>query len=230
MASQIIENTKKILSRIEIAKTRVGRKDTVTLVAVSKKQSVDKINEYLEFARNAGVAPIIGENYLQEFQDKSSQIKGPYQVHFIGRLQSNKVKEVVSLFSVIESVHSEELLKKINKEAASIGKIQKVLLQVNVSNDPAKSGFAIERVEAGIQAAKQLPSIELLGLMTITELYEDPELARPDFAKLKSLRDSLIASKTSRYLSMGMSQDFEQAIEEGATHVRIGSSVFGARG
>lgn len=229
MVSQIIENTKSIFSHIESSRAKVGRKDPIILVAVSKKQSVDKINEYIEFVSTKGISPVIGENYIQEFREKSPDIQGTFEAHFIGRLQSNKIKEIVSLFDVIESVHSADALNRINSVATQFGKVQKVFLQVNVSDDPKKSGFKIGDVEKAAVLARSLPGLQLQGLMTITELYDKAEDARQDFRKLREVRDSIWKDPQEGYLSMGMSQDFEVAIEEGATHVRIGTSIFGAR-
>lgn len=224
----IAHNFEKIIDRIAIAAGRVGRNPAdINLVAVTKKQSLERVKSYLDLLRSKGQLPIIGENYVQEYKRKIDQL-GNHLAHMIGPLQSNKVKDAVAVFELIESVHSERILDLISKEAKKIGKIQKIFLEVNVSNDPAKSGFALDQVKDVVDRCLSLSNILLIGLMTITFQYDHAEEARPDFKCLRCLRDEL-AEKLPLVLSMGMSQDFEVAIEEGADIIRLGSMLFGER-
>lgn len=218
-----------ILDRIASAKSRAGRNDSITLVAVSKNQPVDKMNDLRKLVRLADQVVVFGENYLQEFKEKTAILEKPYKAHFIGRLQSNKVRQVVKLFDLIESVDSVDLLKLINTEAEKLGQEKEILLQVNVSSDPNKGGFDPEDLAAVLAETTKLPFIALRGLMTITELYSNPEDARKDFKALRDLRAKMFPEESNIDLSMGMSQDFEIAIEEGATIVRIGTALFGER-
>ena len=230
----ISENTLEIEARISKAIKNSNRSSKeVTLIAVTKKQPIAIIQEYCDFCTSRAKPIFLGENYVQEFRDKKINLSGNFQAHMIGPLQSNKVKLALSLFDVIESVDSLELLAEINKQAAKINKIQTVFLQVNISEDSSKSGFSPELFnEALFKNLSEYSSIKIEGLMTITKLYENAELARPDFKKLKQLGQGFQSyfSMPNCSLSMGMSDDFEVAIEEGATHVRIGTALFGARG
>ena len=203
----------------------------VRLVAVGKKQPVEKVSEYLAICAAAGVPAVLGENYVQEWRDKRALLSGEFESHLIGPLQSNKVRAAVKLFDVIESVHTTEILEEINHEAGKAGKIQSLMLQVNVSGDPAKKGFAPGEIPPVVAALPSLAQVKLIGLMTITELFPVPEQARSDFRRLAELAKSLTPPGASQplALSMGMSQDFEIAIEEGATHVRIGTALYGER-
>ena len=229
----MLDNILSIRERIKTAALRAKRDPgDITLVAVTKKQPLSKIQEYCSCLAAESLKPVIGENYVQEFRDKRSELPENIEAHLIGPLQSNKVKLAVSLFDVIESVDSLKVAKLIDKEARKIGKIQEVLLQVNVSSDPAKSGFGIgDLSEELFGEIKQLSNLKIAGLMTITQFYDDAEQARADFRRLKTIseqiRQSLNLQECS--LSMGMSDDFEVAIEEGASHVRIGTALFGDR-
>lgn len=230
MDSDLIkDNLNLILSRIVPAQRRSPRNQKVTIVAVSKKQSIEKMNAYGSLIHQAGEVPIYGENYLQEFADKEAAVTKPFDVHFIGHLQSNKVKDAVRLFTAIESVHDLKLLQKIDAAAGAIGKVMPVFLQVNISKDPNKSGFLAHDVKAAVDLGTALKNIKIVGLMTITELYDSAEASRDDFRAMRRLADSLFGEKAPYCLSMGMSQDYEVAIEEGATHIRIGTSLFGSR-
>lgn len=230
MDSNIIkDNYFRIKGLIAEALKRSSRHQKVSLIAVSKKQSVDKMNQYGEILGAEGVRPIFGENYIQEFFDKKDQLLNSFDSHFIGRLQSNKVKDAVKCFSVIESVHDRKLLQKINLAARDIDKIMPIMLQVNISRDPNKSGFLAEDVPVIVKGMTEFSHLNLIGLMTITELYESSEAARGDFRAMRVLGDSVFGADSNYALSMGMSQDFEVAIEEGATHIRIGTALFGAR-
>jgi pyridoxal phosphate enzyme (YggS family) len=218
-----------ILGRILAAQKRSSRRQSVTLVGVSKKQTFEKMNAYGAIVHQAGEVPVFGENYLQEFLDKKDNLVGPYESHFIGRIQSNKIRDIVKNFSVIESVSSLKILTKIDEIARAEGIVYPVFLQVNISKDSQKSGFMADQIQSVVQQSEQLKNIKVIGLMTITENYSEPYLARDDFRAMRVLGDSVFGASSNYYLSMGMSQDFEVAIEEGATHVRIGTKLFGER-
>jgi pyridoxal phosphate enzyme (YggS family) len=242
--TQNIQDTQRFLreslisvhARIAAACTRAHRNPSgVTLVAVSKKQPVERVQAFLDLCVSQNIVPVLGENYIQEFKKKRAILTGAFKAHALGPLQSNKVKDAVALFDCIESVHSFEILEAINTQASRRGKVQEVLLQVNISKDGEKSGFTVDEVRSLV--SKELPqakAIKCCGLMTITKAYENPADARPDFQALGKLREELVAiggpaTAAMVELSMGMSADFEVAIEEGATIVRVGTALFGER-
>lgn len=235
---QVADRLNTIWSAIEAAAQRSGRAASeITLVAVSKKKSVDELRAYEQAARTKGIPVVFGENYLQELKGKREALGAGIEIHMIGPLQSNKVKDSVALCDVIESVHSTKILMLIAEAARASSKVQKIFLQVNIGDDPNKSGFAEEEVREAIEmAAINRDAIELLGLMTITPFEEDPEMARRYFAELADLRTDLINEGFAEQfsngrirLSMGMSADFTIAIEEGANLVRVGTALFGER-
>lgn len=209
----------------------------ITCVAVSKTRAPQEMNEYAQAARAEGIQVIFGESYLQEYRQKASHLSDYDEVHLIGPLQSNKVREAVASFDLIHSVHSEKILALIAREAARIGKRQRILLQVNIGEDPRKSGFAVADVERILSLVEgEAASVQLEGLMTITPFYDNPEDARGDFRAMANLRRELLQKGWQGVfqggeirLSMGMSGDFAVAIEEGADFVRIGTALFGAR-
>ena len=208
---------------------RAGRKaDAVKVVVVGKKQPAERINELLSAFPNDHI--ILGESYVQECKRKIPELASRPMIHMIGPLQRNKAKEAVKLFDVIQSAHSLEILQAIDDAAKSLGKIQAVMMQVNVSRDLGKSGFDESDFDLALENVQKLANLSLVGLMTITRMYEEAEMARSDFQKLKLL-EARASSLLERELeiSMGMSSDFEVAIEEGATLVRIGSAIFGER-
>ena len=226
-----------VLEGISRAALRAGRDpNSIKLVAVSKTQSESAMRELALALNEAGRSIIFGENYVQEFKKKAAEFSNA-EVHFIGSLQRNKAKDAVKLFSCIQSVDSFELAEAVNREAGKISKIQDILLQINISNDSAKGGIpSSETLLLAKKVVTELKNIRLLGLMTITKFYEEAELAREDFRALKKLsrilEDDEIVSKNCPVplaLSMGMSSDYEVAIEEGATIVRVGSAIFGER-
>ena len=230
------DNLAKVLSSIQVARAQSQQK--INLVAVSKLKPVELLQEYQVAAEKAGIPVIFGENYVQEFRAKKPLLRGSYEAHLIGPLQSNKAKDAVSIFDVIESVHTEKIARVINREAAKLGKTQRIYLQVNISNDSGKSGFTPDQVITFLRESfDQLTNLKLEGLMTITALYEVVEDARPDFKALTKLAEKICSDQTllSKFqsgevlLSMGMSQDYAIAIEEGATTVRVGTSIFGER-
>ncbi len=227
-----------VVKAIERAAARVGRDPTaVTLVAVSKRKSVAEMEQYAAAAYVRGTRIVFGENYLQELKAKRADLSVAAEIHLIGPLQSNKVREAVRSADVIESVHSHKILEAIAQESRLIGKRQPIFLQVNIGRDPHKSGFGAEEIAAVAQeTARHQDSLALLGLMTITPLYAVSEESRQDFRAMSELRESLLASQVcgcfegrTILLSMGMSADFEVAIEEGADIVRVGTALFGER-
>lgn len=210
----------------------------ITLVAVSKKQPLEKMLDYQRELQRKGQIATFGENYVNEFKEKRPSLLSGFRAHMIGPLQRNKVKDAVALFDCIESVHSEEVVRAINKEAQKQGKVQNVFLQVNISADPQKAGFMPEQIDGVIELMlAELPHVALTGLMTITRYYEQREDVRPDFRAMRKLRDDLYAGAKFAGawrgghldLSMGMSADYDIAIEEGATVVRVGTALFGER-
>lgn len=234
----IADRLEEVWVAIREAACRSGRAEgEVRLVAVSKKKPIEDLHEYEKAAQARGIPVIFGENYLQELKHKSGALAPESQVHMIGPLQSNKVKDAVRYSDVIESVHSTRIMLLIAEAARAIGKVQSIFLQVNIGSDPNKSGFAEEEVKPAIElAAVHRDALELVGLMTITPYEEDPELTRRYFAELAGLRRDLVNSGLARQfsggriaLSMGMSADYPVAIEEGADFVRIGTALFGER-
>ena len=225
----IAENLARIQERIQNRALKVGRKpEDITLVAVSKTVEISRIKEAID----AGVTTL-GENYVQEAREKISQLGQEVSWHMIGHLQTNKVKYVVPQFSMIQSVDSLRLAQEISKRALKLGKSIDVLIQVNISGEETKSGVNPEQLLPLLEKIAPLKGIKVKGLMTMPPFFSDPERARPYFRKLWQLREktlpSLPDSISLTHLSMGMSGDFEVAIEEGATMVRIGTAIFGER-
>ena len=220
-------NFSAIQQRIAAACARAGRDPaSVTLVAVSKGQPP----EVIRAAADAGQT-LFGENKNQEAKVKISLCPDRLQWHFIGHLQSNKCRDAVRLFSMIESVDSLALAEEINKWAGQSAKTMPVLLEVNVAGEATKFGFTPERLLAELERINALPKIEIHGLMTIAPWSPEPERTRTVFRRLRELNESCgkILGAPLTQLSMGMSGDFEVAIEEGATLVRVGTALFGER-
>ena len=219
-AEDIRANAAAVEARIAAACARAGRaRSDVTLVAVTKTFPAAD----LDHAIAAGMTDL-GENKVQEARDKKPAVTGAARWHLIGHLQSNKAKDAVRLFDVIQTVDSLELAGKLARAAEGAGKRQEVLLQVNIGREEQKSGAEIDvlpELAAGVAA---LPSLHLTGLMAIPPAGE-PDAMRPYFRELRALRDALGLTE----LSMGMTDDFEIAIEEGATIVRVGRAIFGSR-
>ena len=214
-----------VLGRISAAAARSGRDPAVvTLVAVCKTVSVDRVRA----AVAAGLV-VLGENRVQEAAAKIPEVPGA-SWHLIGPLQSNKARRAVELFDVIESVHDEDLARRLDgiAQATPGGRQIPVLLQVNVDRDPAKAGFDPAALEAAIERLDSLGGLDVRGLMTIGRLATNPEEARPTFASLRALSERLRARwpRIGPELSMGMTDDFEVAVEEGATIVRVGRALF----
>ena len=225
--SQISNNLINIHSRIQDAAHRVGRQvSDVRLVAVSKTYPPAVIQE----AWNAG-QHVFGENRVQDALPKIAELPAEAKWHFIGHLQSNKIRKALPAFTLIHGVDNLELAQQISRIAVEMGLTANILLEINVSGEASKFGFSPTDLRQNLEGLLCLPNIRINGLMTMAPYSEDPETARPVFSKLRILRDEL-AAKTGqalRELSMGMSGDFEVGIEEGATIVRIGSSIFGHR-
>ena len=216
----ITDNFRNVNERIASAASRAGREySDITLVAVTKKQSVTAILEAL----SAG-ATDIGENYVQETADKHESVPS-VRWHLLGHLQSNKAKVAVTLFDLVQSVDSLKLARALGVQAQTSGKEQKILLQVHLGDEETKFGLLPQTVADSAVEIAELPGVILQGLMGIAPNGVEP---RPYFQQLRALFDALPA-KDAQILSMGMTGDFEAAIEEGATLVRIGTAIFGPR-
>lgn len=205
-----------------------GQKD-IKLVAVTKEVDSSKIKEAIK----AGVT-ILGENYVREAKEKIAEIGHDIQWHMIGHLQTNKAKYAVRLFDMIQSVDSLRLAQELNKQAKKLNKGFQVLIQVNISGEEPKFGVSPQEVHSLIsQISENMENLSIQGLMTMPPYFDDPERTRPYFKALRELRDRIALSEirnvTLGELSMGMSNDYEIAIEEGATIVRIGTAIFGER-
>jgi pyridoxal phosphate enzyme (YggS family) len=226
----VADRVRLVLSNIRLAAEKAGRsRKAIRLVAVTKTVTVDRIQEGIE----AGLS-ILGENRLQEAVPKIAALKqAPVRWHFIGHLQRRKVRSVIGVFDLIHSVDTMELAQEINRRAGEAGGRQDILLEVNVGNEPTKSGFRLDDVVGLIPSLATLPHIHVRGLMTIPPPTRDAELARPYFRQLRALADRIAefpqSSVAMDELSMGMSNDYEIAIEEGATLVRVGTAIFGGR-
>jgi len=230
----IAENLAAIHERIARAARQAGRTpEDVALMAVTKTVPAARIAEAYEAGHR-----LFGENRVQEFADKAGALArlADAEFHMIGHLQSNKASKAAEIFHAVDSVDSAKLAERLNVAAAKLGKTVDVLLEINIGGEEAKSGVApeseeLERILAG---GEQWSSLRIRGLMTVPPFMEDPEGARPYFRRLRELRDQLarrdLAGVKLETLSMGMSHDFEVAIEEGSTCVRIGTAIFGERG
>jgi pyridoxal phosphate enzyme (YggS family) len=220
------ERLASVRAGIAAAVARSGRSpEAVTLVAVSKTISVEGIREAL----SAGVR-ILGENRVQEAREKIALLPGLASWHLIGHLQSNKAKLAVQLFDCIHSLDSVRLAEDLDRHAEATGKIQRCLIEVNVGEEAQKSGAPEAEVRQILEAARRLPHLTVEGLMAVPPFLDDPEDVRPFFRRLRRLRDTLRQEGFSlEVLSMGMTHDFEVAVEEGATLVRIGTALFGPR-
>lgn len=215
--------------RIEEACRRAGRNtEEVTLIAVSKTKPLTLLKE----AYDCGVRQF-GENKVQEIMDKAPKMPQDAQFHMIGHLQRNKVKQVLKHAVLIHSVDSIRLAEQIQAEAAKAGKIQDILLEVNVAREESKTGFMLEEVLEAVYAIHRFPNVSIRGLMTIAPFVEKSGENRPIFKKLYKLsvdiKSKNIDNTTMGVLSMGMTGDYEAAIEEGATMIRVGTGIFGAR-
>jgi pyridoxal phosphate enzyme (YggS family) len=229
----IAENTARVRDRIEKAAARAGRAgEDVALMAVSKTVGPQPIHE----AYQAGIQRF-GENRVQEFARKAEALRDlrDAEWHMIGHLQSNKAFHAAELFAAVDSVDSLKLAEKLNSSAAKLGKRLPILIEINIGGEVGKSGMAPEsrQLDELLRAAPRLEYVEIRGLMTVPPFTDDSEGARFFFRKMRELRDQLATWGLSKVgmetLSMGMSHDFEVAIEEGATCVRVGTAIFGER-
>lgn len=225
----IKDNVAEVESRIQAACDRSGRKrDEVTLIAVSKTKPVSDIYRVME----TGIKDY-GENKVQELCDKIEIITEPLKWHMIGHLQRNKVKYIVDKVCLIHSVDSLRLAEQISREAIKKGVEVDILIEVNVAEETTKFGLSTEEVIQLVTDVSKLPGIHVKGLMTVAPFTDDPEDNRPYFRNLKQLAVDIaeknIDNVTMSQLSMGMTGDYEVAIEEGATMVRVGTGIFGAR-
>jgi pyridoxal phosphate enzyme (YggS family) len=229
----ISTNIAEVRRRIVEAASRAGRNPAeISLMAVSKTQTPERIRE----GYDAGLR-LFGENRVQEFAEKAGTLADLQDAEWrmIGHLQTNKAAKAAELFTGVESVDSLRLAEKLNVAAENLGKKLAVLIEINVGGEAAKSGVAAESedLQELLQGAAGLEHIEFRGLMTVPPFTEDPEQARPYFRRLRELRDQIGARALPgigmQELSMGMSHDFEVAIEEGSTCVRVGTAIFGER-
>ena len=234
--SEVAARLSAIRHRIADAAARVGREPgEITLVGVSKRQPAARVRAALE----AGLRDV-GENYLQEAVARHAELMqapGPphgssVRWHFIGQLQRNKVRQLVPIFDVVQTLDRESLGDELERRCAAADRRLEVLVQVDLSNEPRKGGVAPERLPDLLSASERWPSLRITGLMAIPAATAHAEQSRPAFARLRELRDAQRqqpAAAGLRELSMGMSHDFEVAIEEGATIIRVGTALFGER-
>ena len=226
----IRKNLARITERIESAAAQAGREsDDITLIAVSKKMHQSHIQAAIDCGHLC-----FGENYIQEAQEKIPKFTKNITWHFIGHLQSNKARQAAELFDIIETVDTRKLATTLNNHLAKIQKTLRALVQVNVSGEKQKSGISPGELEDFLRTTHSLSHLKITGLMTMPPFYDDPEKVRPYFRHLAEISQKMTAKKLIGNhcpveLSMGMSGDFEVAIEEGATIVRVGSSIFGPR-
>lgn len=223
----LAENLAAVQQRIRAACQRAGRDpDSVLLLPVTKSQPPEVVN-----AAAALGLTVFGENKVQEAKAKIPLCSDRLRWHFIGHLQTNKCRDAVELFEMIQSVDSLHLARELNKRAEQAAKRIPVLIEVNVAGERSKFGYAPEALLAELPALNALPRLEIRGLMTVPPWSPDPEKVRPHFRRLRELKEQCerILGAPLPHLSMGMSGDFEVAIEEGATIVRIGTALFGPR-
>jgi pyridoxal phosphate enzyme (YggS family) len=213
--------------KLAAAAAAAGRSpDSVRLIPASKTVPPERLRAFFDAGQT-----VFGENRIQEARAKIPLLPSSCRWHFIGGLQRNKVRDAVAWFDLIHSVDSLALLEEIDLKARAAGKVQQVLIEVNVAGESSKHGCPPGETGALIARAQDLAAVEVLGLMTVAPYHDDPGLARPSFARLRGLRDQLEAAQGWRLpeLSMGMTHDYAAAVAEGATMVRIGSGLFGAR-
>ncbi len=229
--STIVENIQWIRDRIAAAAASCNRSpDDITLLPISKTFPVDSISQ----AAAAGMSRF-GENRVQEAEKKILHFRSLANLewHLVGHLQSNKAKRAAELFDVIHSVDSIKLATRLSQACVEIGKVLSVLIQVDLGGEDTKFGAEPDSIADIVRVVSGLKGIRINGLMTIPPFFEDPDKSRPYFARLRDLRDTVESEMPGclgeRHLSMGMSHDFEAAIREGSTMVRIGTAIFGTR-
>ncbi len=226
----IAANYHKVIENIRAVVRRCGREDSnrIRLLAASKSQGIAEIRA----AADAGIR-LFGENYVQEAKSKTGAIDQPMEWHMIGHLQRNKVKAALDLFSLIQSLDSVELARVLDKEGKKRGRMVRAFVEVNLGGEESKSGIDKDKVASLLREVENLSHLRVEGLMTIPPFREEPETMRPYFRELKELQTELkglkIPNVDLKELSMGMTHDYPVAIEEGATLVRVGTAIFGAR-
>lgn len=229
MTTQIPDNIAAIRQRILAAASRARRApESIRLMAVSKTVSPEHIRQAIA----AGIT-LFGENYVQEAREKIPAVGHEVQWHMIGHLQTNKAKYVVNLFDWIHSVDRLELAQELDRRAGQNNRTLNVLIEVNVSGEESKSGAEPSKVLELVRQISVLPNLSVQGLMTMPPYSDNPEISRPCFIALRKLRDEIASAAipgiSMNELSMGMTDDFEVAIEEGATIIRVGRAIFGER-
>ncbi|HEY6873111.1 MAG TPA: YggS family pyridoxal phosphate-dependent enzyme [Geobacteraceae bacterium] len=225
----IAGNLKIVQDKISAAALRVGRDPAeVRLVAVSKTKPAALVEEAARCGQR-----LFGENYVQELTVKAAEVRERVEWHFIGGLQSNKVRQIAGMVTMIHSVDRLSLAREIDRQWGELGKVCDVLIQVNVAREATKCGTTADGLPELVAAVARLPHLRVRGLMTMPPFFDNPEKARPYFRELRRLAGVIagrdMAGVAMAELSMGMSGDFEVAIEEGATLVRVGSALFGER-
>lgn len=223
----IAENLHRVREQIAHAAASVGRADgEIELVAISKTHSAEKVREAIEAGQM-----LFGESRVQEARAKIPELPSNLRWHFVGHVQKNKIRHALPLFELIHGIDSLALAQDVNRVAEEEGLHPRVLLQVNVAGEGSKFGFAADKLVEQMEELLALPRLSLDGLMCIPPIADEPELSRKYFVQLRQLRDRLQTAFRVELsqLSMGMTQDFEVAIEEGATLVRVGTAIFGER-
>ena len=229
----IAENIARVRERIAAAATRVGRDaHSITLMAVSKTMEAERIRQAIE----AGIR-VLGENRVQEFESKLPRRDDRQNAewHLIGHLQSNKARKAVELFDAIDSLDSLRLAERLDQASQAAGKVLPVLIEINVGGEESKAGIPLDApdLDALLQGMPRFEHLQVRGLMAVPPFTPHPEAARPYFRLLRDLRDTIAGRRLPRVqmdvLSLGMSHDFEVAIEEGSTCVRVGTAIFGER-
>ena len=228
MEEPVRDRVARVLERVARSAARSGRSpESIRLVAVTKTHPVERVAEAYE----AGLR-VFGENYVQEADEKVRAFPDA-EWHLIGKLQANKIKKAVSLFGWIQSVDSLRLLADISRRCIEAGKTVPVLIEVNLAGEGSKAGIPPDGLAGLLSSAAGLPGVRILGLMTVPPMTDDPEESRPNFVRLRELLGQVAslggAAGEMTELSMGMSSDFEAAIEEGATMIRVGTAIFGSR-
>ncbi len=225
----IADNLRTVTDRIASAAKRAGRDpSSISLVAVTKTVDIESIRHAV-----AAGASALGENRVQEAKEKIEKLGNIARWHLIGHLQTNKAKYAVKLFDLIHSIDNLELARELDKQAAKIGKVQNVLIEVNIAGEVSKAGMAVKEAPALVKETSKLKNVSIQGLMTVPPFSDNPEDSRPYFRVLRELAENIarenIPGVSMNELSMGMSNDFEVAVEEGATMVRVGTAIFGER-
>lgn len=228
MIAEHLETVKKNIEESMAKRTDIFKDDPVQLVAVTKNHDVEAMREAID----AGVT-VVGENRVQEAVEKHEKLDRDVTWHLIGHLQTNKVKQAVKNFDLIHSVDSEHLLDAVDTAAGKIHKVQNILIQVNLAKEESKFGIYKEDLPFLLQKADQMKHVHLMGLMCIAPNYENVEECRPLFREMRGIFDKLqmfpLMNSEMKWLSMGMTHDYQIAIEEGSNLVRIGTAIFGPR-